>query len=635
MKIRRFSALVAGVAAGALVLSACSTPGDDGGAAGGGGGDAGIDEGTAITIAWNQPFYEYNDDSATGNATANANVLYLMNAGFNYYDGDLNLVQDTSFGSYEKTADDPLTIAYTFTDDVAWSDGTSVDAADLLLYWGALSGNFNTVEEVTDEDTGEVTNQDEIDSGVYFNFTSDSVGLIEDFPEVSDDGKTITFVYTVPFADWERNLAMGVPAHVVAMHALGLDDPQEAKDALIAAFQDNDTEALLKISQFWNTGFQFGNALPDDESLYLSSGAYLLTEYVEGQYVTLTANPDYTGDQAPTVERVTIRYNEDPMAQVQALENGDVDVISPQSTADVLAALQNLGDGYEIITQSEGTYEHVDLQFANGGPFDPATYGGDAATALAVRQAFLKLIPRQEIVDKLVVPLNPDAEIRNSFTAVPGSPNYDVVTAANGMSAYDTVDLDGATALLVQAGVQTPIDVRFLFATSNVRRQQEFQLIAASVSQDGLFNLVDASSEEWGTLLSDPTVYDASLFGWQSTSTAVTESDANYRTGGGNNFGGYSNEEVDALFDELQVETDVAAQGEILAQIEKFLTDDAFGVTLWQFPGVTAFNTNVTGIDPITISPTVFWNFWKWETAGDTAGEPEATEPAEEETTEG
>ena len=34
---------------------------------------------------------------------------------------------------------------------------------------------------------------------------------------------------------------------------------------------------------------------------------------------------------------------------------------------------------------TSGTYEHVDLVFTNGGPFDPATYGGDAAKALKVR----------------------------------------------------------------------------------------------------------------------------------------------------------------------------------------------------------------------------------------------------------
>ncbi len=614
LKIRRISALAATVAAGALVLSACTPPGDEG-TDGGDGGNAGIDEGTSINIGWNQPFYEYNSSSATGNATANAIVLYLMNAGFNYYDKDLNLVQDESFGTYEKTSDDPLTVTYTINDDVTWSDGTPVDAADMLLTWAATSGHMNTVEAEEDEE-GNVTNEDEVEAGVYFNNTSAGLALVEETPEISEDGQSLTLVYTKPFADWETAFGVGVPAHVVAGHALEIEDAQEAKDALIAAVNDRDTEALSPISQFWNTGFQFGDALPDDDSLYLSSGAYLLEEYVNGQYVTLVANPDYTGDLAPSVERVTIRYNEDPMAQVQALENGEVDVISPQSTADVLSSLEALGDGYNIITQDEGTYEHVDLMFDNGGPFDPATYGGDEATALAVRQAFLKLIPRQDIIDRLILSLNPEAEIRNSYTSIPGSPNYDVVSAVNGMAEQfpGATDLDAATALLQDAGVTTPIDVRMLYGASNVRRQQQYQLIAESAGQNGLFNVIDGGDDNWGTLLEDSSGYDASLFGWQSTSTAVSESDANYRTGGLNNFGGYSNAEVDALFDELQVETDTTRQGEILAEVETHLVDDAFGVTIFQFPGVTAYNTEIEGIDPISISPTIFWNFWEWST---------------------
>jgi ABC-type dipeptide transport system, periplasmic component len=250
--MRRLSAAVAVAAAGALALSACSTPSSDGGGDGettAAGGDGGAT--TALSIGWNQSFYEYNSASATGNATANNNVLYFMNSGFNYYDGDLNLVKDESFGTYEKVSDDPLTVTYTINDDVNWSDGTPVTAADMLLYWGALSGNFNTITDADveyDEEGNPVNPQD----GVYFNFTSDSVGLVEEFPEISDDGKTITFVYTKPFGDWEINLAIGVPAHVVAMRALGIDDPAEATQALIDAFQNNDAAALGPISQFWN-----------------------------------------------------------------------------------------------------------------------------------------------------------------------------------------------------------------------------------------------------------------------------------------------------------------------------------------------------------------------------------------------
>ena len=631
MKIRRLTAIVAGVAAGALAISACTPPDDD---SGDGGNDAGIDTGTAVTIGWNQPFYEYNSSSATGNATANANILYLMTEGFNYYDTDLNLQQNTDFGSYQVTNEDPLTVEYTFADDNAWSDGTSVDAIDMLLQWGATSGVYNTLgdDEVEYDDEGNITNQDELDQNVYFNGTSATVGYVSQMPEISDDFKTITFTYDVNFADWETNLGVGVPAHVVAMHALDMDDPAAAKQAILDAFTNDDTDALAKISKFWNEGFAFGDALPDDTSLYLSNGAYLLKELVAGQYVTLEANPDYTGAHAATVERVTVRYNEDPMQQVLALENGDIDVMAPQATTDVVDALNALGDGFTVETGVDGTYEHVDLQFTNGGPFDAETYGGDEDTALKVRQAFLKLIPRQEIVEKLIVPLNPEAEVRESYNTVPGSPMYDGVVAANGQAEAFPLENDvaGAEALMEDAGVDTPVDVRLLFGASNVRRQQEYAIMAEAMTNSGLFNLVDASSDDWGSMLSSATdQYDAALFGWQSTSTAVTAGNANFGTGEINNFYGYSNPDVDDLQDQLSVTTDAAEQERLLGEIEAHLVEDAFGVTIFQFPGVTAYRNTVSGINSNTISPTVFYGFWEWSTTGDTAGEPTSEEATE------
>ena len=84
-----------------------------------------------------------------------------------------------------------------------------------------------------------------------------------------------------------------------------------------------------------------------------------------------------------SIEKVTIRWNEDPLASVQALQNGELDMISPQSSPDVLQALEGL-EGVTVETGVEATYEHVDLTYNNGGPFDPKTYGGDAEKAKAV-----------------------------------------------------------------------------------------------------------------------------------------------------------------------------------------------------------------------------------------------------------
>ncbi len=613
MRITRKSAAVAVLAASALALSACSsdpgttTPSSSAPAAA----SSGVIAGSAVNIGWNQPFYSYNSTSITGNATANAIIKYMTTAGFNYYNQDLKLTPDTSFGTYEKVSDDPLTIKYTFGDKAMWSDGVAAGPADLLLEWAAQSGKFNNIEPTTDAD-GNVTNQAALDAGIYFDAASPCVALIKDTPVI--DGSSITFTYSKPFADWETCIGTNLPAHVVAERALAETDPAKATDALVAAIDDGTPDALSKIAKSWSNDFNF-TSLPTDKALYLSDGAYIISDYVKDQYLTLKANPDYKGDLGAKIETVTIRYNEDPMAQVQALQNGELDLISPQATADVLAALKAVPT-LTTETGEEGTYEHVDLQFTNGGPFDPKTYGGDAAKALKVREAFLKTIPRQQIIDNLIKPLNPSATLRESFTVIPGSPNYDSVVKTSGQAAmYDKVDIAGAKQLLADAGVTTPVKVRLLFAPTNQRRIDEDALIAASAKEAG-FDVVpyEGSGNGWGTDLGNlQSAYDAALFGWQSTSTAVTESDANYRTGGGNNFYGYSNKDVDTLFDQLQVETDPAKQGEILGQIEKHLVDDAFGVTLFQFPGVTSYNPKAIGnVQKISISPTIFYGFWNW-----------------------
>ena len=53
-----------------------------------------------------------------------------------------------------------------------------------------------------------------------------------------------------------------------------------------------------------------------------------------------------------------------------------------------------------------------------------------------------------------------------------------------------------------------------------------------------------------------------------------------------------------------------------MIEIEARLTATAFGLPLFQHPGVTAYNTTyVKNINPIPLSPTIFWNVWDWEAA--------------------
>lgn len=617
MKIRRIGAPAAVFVASAIVLAGCSQPYE-----------SEVVEGTEITIAYNENFFHFNDSSGAGNNTANGNVKYLVDSGFLYYDNAPELVRHEAYGTFEKTSDDPLTVEYEINEDVVWSDGVPVTAADLLLQWAAMSGNVES-------------------DPAFAPATTAGLSLVTEVPEV--DGNKITLVYDDAYVDWELALDQGVSAH--GTYALAFPDEytevQTAYDAYIAsgdegdlesyqeaakefgeaaqekvvtAITEGDAEVVGKLAQAWNEDYAY-TTMPDNPAAYLSSGPYVISEIVEDSHITVSANPLYTWGESPKFEEITIRTIGDATAALQALENGELDIWTGQPTADTLQIAEGI-DTASIEQRDSSSFEHVDLTLNNGGPFDPETYGGDEEKALKVRQAFLLSLPRQEIVDKIIKPLAPEAEVRNSHLIIPGAEGYDELVAENGSDFYAETDIDAAKALLAEVGVTTPVEVGFWYPEGNVRRGQIFELVAASAAKAG-FTVVDESEPDWA--FTDPSIepinpHDATIFAWQSTSLAIAGSDQIYGTyedplQKGGNYSGYSNPAVDEGLSTLEVTTDPAEQLQLQIGIEKALFEDAYGLPVFQHPGLLVWSDNVTGVSDNPLSPTYLWNFWEWTPA--------------------
>jgi peptide/nickel transport system substrate-binding protein len=594
MKKFRGSALVAGLSVMALTLAGCAateeltpsaSPSETQEAA----------MAPLITIAWNDLINDFNSSSAAGNNTANAVVAYLTTSGFNYYNSEPALVRNTDFGTYELVSEDPLTVKYTINDGVVWSDGTPIDSADMVLAWATIFGFGQNAE------------------GEYlFAHANPRETLASKLPTV--EGNSITFEYDLQYVDWELQFAVGVSAHGTVMMAYPeITDPAEAKTKLVDAIMNNDLEWLGSVADVWNTGYQSPNT-PGNALVSLSSGQYVLEELVEEQYATLVVNPAFNWGPMPKYERITVRQVEDSTAAVQAVDNGEVQIASGQPTADILALVQGLVNA-DYAGGDESVYEHVDLTSNNGGPFDPAAYGGDEDKARTIRQAFLLTLPRNEIVEKIIRPLNPSAEVRTSALFIPGAPGYD--EAVEAYSAYlgtDEENIAKAQALLAEAGVTTPIEVGFWYPEGNVRRGQEFELIQLAASKVG-FTVVDESEPNWE--FTDPSIFpinphDAVIFAWQATSLAVSGSDQIFGTGKPSNFNGYSNASLDALAFELDTALDPTRQIEIKRLMEVELANDGYGLTLFQFPGLTWWDKGVSGVSTNVLSPNYFWNFWDW-----------------------
>jgi peptide/nickel transport system substrate-binding protein len=566
----------------------------------------GIEANTKLSVAQNSAFTSPNSFTSTGNSTYNQNVIYMTSAGFNYYNNTPKLVKNTKFGTYTKVSDNPLTIKYTVNKGVKWTDGTQVGAADALLNWVSNTTQNNSTAK----------------GGI--NFTSVYAGagtgasLISKVPTVSNNGRSFTIVYDKPYIDWEIQPTINMSAAATwELAGINSDTGAKAQQDLIKAVQSGDKTVIGKLATAWSTKFDAAT-MPSNKAVLVSNGPYEITNIVKNQYVTLRARKNYTaGPAVPHLSQITVREIPDQTAQVQGLQNGELNILYGQATSDTVKALKG-AKGITSTTTPTSDYEHIDLTMNNGGPFDPKSYGGDKTKALEVRQAFLHIIPRQEIIDRIIKPLQPSAKADNSATFIPGSTGYDQSVANNGSSAYASADVATAKSLLQKAGVKTPVTVKFAYANDNPRREGEFQLLQAAAKSSGLFTVKDAgkpTADFFGAsgLGSGKYNYDAVVFAWSYTSLGLTSAQSQFISTGSQNFQGYSNSKVDSDFTSIATSASSAEAIPLLQDVDKQYLADAAALTLFQLPSVTAWTSSVKNVSDAPLVPNVFWNFWQWE----------------------
>lgn len=589
-RFRRLATVAAIAGASAMVLAACTTTGN---------GDT-ADGGDTISIATTNAFTSFNADTPRANLDTNGMVGYLTGVsgglglgGFLRLDPGFEIITDDSFGTYERISEDPLTVEYTLNEGLTWSDGEPITADDMLFAWAVNSGYYD--DATIDEETYEV-----VSGTQYFTLAGATDGLdTTSFPEISDDNLSLTITYSEPYVDWELVNLMGKPAHVVAEKA-GVS--LEEFVTLLSELPEGDpaapgevNETLMAAADFWNTGYDV-TSFPSDESLLVSSGPFIVSAFTAESDITLTRNPEYKGDLSPEYETLIIRFIGDANAQVTALQNGEVNAIYPQPSADTLDALENANANTHEGDQL--SYDHLDLK----------TVGVFAEQS--VREAFLKTVPRQQILDSIITPINPSAEVLNSQIYVPANAWYEDAVAASGYDEYTEPDIEGAIELL--AG-QTPT-VRILYNTGNPNRVDSFNAIRQSAEQAG-FIIVDGGSPDWSSLLSGGE-YDASIFGWISPGAGNTALPQIFKTGGGGNYNGYSNSAVDALVDRALVSLDADELEELKVQIDAITKQDAYGLPLFQLPGLFADNGTVNGLEYFGGQTGIVWNAHEWTIAG-------------------
>lgn len=579
MKIRRIGAGVALLAASVMAVAACSNNASSSSATSGAAGHT-------ITVAEVNGFSSLNTQTAGGNSDINGKVEQATSQHFWYINSDLKVQTDTGLGSYKVVSQSPLTVKYTINKDQKWSDGEPINADDVVLAWAAWSGYYNSEDGKT----------------VAFDYAGDTTGLgTTSFPQISSDNLSVTLTYAKPFSDWQVALDLDKPAHIVAKKA-GLKDAAALTTLLKGIAQHNpaNDQTLAKVTKFWNSGYDT-TSMPKDKDLLVTSGPFKVADIVNGQSITLEKNDAYTGTQKPKVDRIVIRTIGDPSQMTQALQNGEVDVVAPQASADTLTGLKSV-KGAKVVQGYQLSYDHLDLKFS--GVFADAN----------VRKAFMLTVPRDQILKAIVTPVDPSAKVLDSQLFVPQQAGYAGSVAANGSSEFDQQNIAEAKTLLAGA---TPT-VRIMYNKDNPNRLDAYTLITQAASQAG-FKIVDGGlpKTQWSDAL-DSGTYDASIFGWINTGVGVSGVPQIFKTGAGSNFNGFSDPAADALMDQLVQTTDTATQTSLMQQIDQKIWASDYGLPLFQTPGVVAYDSRrVIGFEKYNPNQYgVFWNAFDWRVKG-------------------
>lgn len=533
-----------------------------------------VDAGTEVVVGWAAELTSLNPVAAP--TPGNLDIAAVTRDGFgDIVDGEF--VADPAFGKVSMIDGGAFTVRYDLAEP-AWSDGIPLDGADLMLGWAAAAGLLD------DSASGEPAPP------------GTEPPLATPTPKLDEFARAIEVAFPAPTISWQSAVRADVPAHVVGRIAFGIDDPMEAKQAVIGAIQERDERALGEIAEAWRDGFALDEdfALSEGEAspeTFVSSGPYrvaAVARAADGQSVTLVPNGAYRGAPSPQVARVELVPPGDaPLGEIG--ERLDIATVAPvvENRAPV-RELERRDTGVQ--TTHDGTVWTVLLRPAG-------VFGGAPA-----RSAFLRSIPASDLIDRGAGEWSSAYTKTTALTAAPGSRAFDIVSEDSGFASTLGAAADDGALEREAAGVAAGTAVCVLYDRTSAFAAGAFSALRDAVGEEG-WSATDCGSDDlngalaggaWDAVITRVEVLDSvaglkALWGIGTTS-AVTAQVV------GPLAAGQEAIDRDALLAELDRTVDVYQARELRAQIEATLVRSAIAKPLAANPRVTVVDKDVTGV---------------------------------------
>ena len=515
-----------------------------------------VQQGPGVIVAADTAYTAYNNDTAANNTVYNLYVALPVLAAATVLDNDgTPLINGDMMDGIDEVSTNPQVVQWKMKPGVTWSDGQPWNCKDFYLAYLAASGKIPGFTAAS----------------------SNGYGNIGQAACLNDTTFQATFAQ--PFADYiglfSQNDGDLLPAHVLEQKT-GVPDIRQITP-------QSPPDVLAKITQFWNTGW---NGF--DKSVMPASGPYQIDSWVQDQSVRMTRNPAWKGSPGGP-ESITYRNIADATAAAQALQNNEIQVTANQPDINAANLMRGLAaQGVKFQATSGASYEHLDMNFKNPLFADKA-----------VRTAFAQCVPRQDIVDKLVKGVQPDAAPLQSLMFLPTQKGYQ-----DSYSQIGTGNLQQAGQTLTQDGWAKGPDgvfakngkpLTFRISHTNVpRREQTVQLIQAACGQAGIKVVDDNDPNFLDTRLGQGD-YDVALYAWQND-PFTSSHESIYKTGGSQNYQGYSNPQLDALMTQASGNLDPAGYLQQWQQADKLMAGDLPSIPLYVQPNTVGYTDKIDNV---------------------------------------
>ena len=326
----------------------------------------------------------------------------------------------------------------------------------------------------------------------------------------------------------------------------------------------------------------------------VGSGPFRLTEYVDGESIVLERNDDFFIPGRPYLDRIVIRLEPDPRAQVVELERQEAHLTGVFVD---LASLERLSDSEHLVVTPRG---HAGLGAINWLAFNLLR---EPLNDKRVRQAIAHAIDADFIIEHL----HQGRSRRADSPIAPGSPFYEP-----DVPAFE-VNLDKANRLLDEAGypVQS-VGARFTLSLDYIpvipSQQRDVALyLARQLAKIGIEVQVRPSANfpEWAERIGnwDFDMTMDSVYNWGDPVIGVhrTYLSDNIRQGVvWSNTQNYRNPRVDEILGQAEMELDADKRKALYSEFQHILTDELPIVWINVLPFHTVYHAGL-GNPPLSI----------------------------------